>query len=416
MSVARNVESMGATDEIAVTRLALFDRRAKVFGYELRPASRLPKHAVPSSYLASLASHVARVTERDGLGPFTGTRPAFITVDEQFLRSGEYRRLPAGQTYLVFASDEVSTFESEVAELDSVFHSARRDGYRIGLDGVTDRTFGIGTLPKVDFVTMLGATDSLRATESLADVARKAGVLTCARLVRSPGQFAQLQSHFDLFQGFFYQRKVAGDGQGISTGRLATLQLLTECANPDATLEMFESIIGRDPALTFRVMQLANSGFTSLSRRLSSLRDALITVGVSNIRNLAMIASLNRLEDSQQELLVNSLVRAKMCEVLSRPCGLVPSTAFTAGLLSMLDAFLGLSLTEAVELASLSDELRSAIVSYEGILGRLVATSIAYEQAEYVSPPVQTLSSVDVSDAYLRAVAWVHDLGPMGTS
>lgn len=413
MTATRTIETVGAADEIAVTRLALFDRRTKVFGYELRPATRLLKHPAHTSGLTSLASHVARVAERDGLVPFTGTRPAFIAVDEPFLRTGEYRRLPAGQTYLVFASDDVSTLESEVAELEAIFHAARRDGYRVGLDGVTENTFGIGKLPKVDFVSMPGVIDSSHRTESLAETARKAGVIACARLVRSPGQFAKLQGHFDLFQGFFYQRQVTGDGQGISTGRVATLELLTECAKTDATLEMFESIIGRDPALTFRVMQLANSGLSSPSRRLSSLRDAVVTVGVSNIRNLAMIASLNHLEDGQQELLVNSLVRAKMCEGLARRCGVVPSTAYTAGLLSMLDVFLGLSLTEAVELASLSDELRSAIVSYKGTLGRLVATAIAYEQADYVNPPVPSLSNAEVADAYLRAVSWVQQLSSM---
>ena len=256
---------------------------------------------------------------------------------------------------------------------------------------------------------MVGGHDNADGSQALAEAARQAGVLACARLVRSAGQFTRLQGHFDLFQGFFYQRKIGESAAGISTGRIATLQLLSECANPDATLEMFEAIIGRDPALTFRVMQLANSGFVGLSRKLSSLREALITVGVSNIRNLALIASLNRLEDSQQELLVNSLVRAKMCERLARSSGLVPSTAFTAGLLSMLDAFLGLTLREATEVASLSEELCSAIVSYEGPLGRLVATAIAYEQAEYVNPPTTALTSNDVSNAYLAALSWVQD-------
>ena len=98
-----------------------------------------------------------------------------------------------------------------------------------------------------------------------------------------------------------------------------------------------------------------------------------------------------------------------MCEGLARKAGVVPSTAFTAGLLSMLDAFVGLSLAEAADLASLSDELKAAIVSHEGVLGKLVAASIAYERAAFVSPPTETMTNADVADAYLSAVSWAQD-------
>ncbi len=409
MNFPNATQTIRTDAESQVTRLALLGRDTNVFGYELRSARRTPLHGDSTETISAFAGYLARLSEREGLSSYVGTRPAFITVDESFLRSEEYRLFPAGQTYLLLHSDYASEADEDAGDLNSLFHSARRAGYRIGLAGVTSDTFGVGKIPKVDIVTIDNAAQGTQASGHLAGIARQAGVLACACSVQNPGQFAQLQGQFDLFQGFFYQRKKESGEKAINTGRLATLQLLTECSNPDATLEMFESIIGRDPTLTLRVMQLANSGFASLSRRLNSLREALITVGVRNVRNLAMIASLNRLEDSQRELLVNCLVRAKMCEGLARNAGVVPSTAFTAGLLSMLDAFVGLSLAEAADLASLSDELKAAIVNHEGVLGKLVASSIAYERAAFVGPPTETMTNADVAEAYLSAVMWAQD-------
>ncbi len=196
----------------------------------------------------------------------------------------------------------------------------------------------------------------------------------------------------------------------MSTGRLATLQLLAECANPEASLEAFESIIGRDPSLTLRVMQLANSGFASLPRQLNSVREALITVGVTNIRNLAMIASLNRIEDQHPELLLDALVRAKVCELLARGDGLVPSTAFTAGLLSTLDLFLGVSVDVATEKAGLNDELRSAIVNHDGRLGAFVSGAIGMERGDVDRATTEAIGASALADAYVAALGWAGEV------
>lgn len=290
-----------------------------------------------------------------------------------------------------------------------LFGAVRRNGYRIGLHGVTSETYEPGAVPAIDFITIDTETKTPADARALSLDARRAGVLACALHVDQHEDFERLSNEFEVFQGLFYQRRASAGVAGVSTGRLATLQLLAECANPEATFEAFEGIIGRDPSLTFRVMQLANSGYSSLPRRLNSVREALITVGVTNIRNLAMIASLNRIEDQHPELLTNALVRAKVCELLARKNGLVPTVAFTAGLLSMLDAFLGVSLDEAAEKAALNDELRCAIVSHEGPIGALVGAAIGIERAD-VDASIATIGETNLGDAYVTSLAWAQEV------
>ncbi len=67
MSAATDQGSLHSTDEVAMTRLALIDRNANVFGYELRQASRLPAGSgQPKLGERLLADYVARVAERNG--------------------------------------------------------------------------------------------------------------------------------------------------------------------------------------------------------------------------------------------------------------------------------------------------------------------------------------------------------------
>ncbi len=391
-----------------ISRRAVFDSETKVCGYELLPAGRRTL-GVPDRAHSSFPLDLLQRLTNGSLDEFVGSRSAHLRVTEDFLRSGPYQEFPGGRVCFLLDAVVFSSPGTDRRALEELFQTVRRDGYRMGLYGVTRDSYAANSVAQADVITIdteaLGADDAV----ACADEARRVGTRACAQRVETDTQFSGLRDHFALFEGRFYQRRSSSEG-GVSTGRLATLQLLAECANPDASLEAFESIIGRDPSLTLRVMQLANSGFASLSRRLNSVREALITVGVTNIRNLAMIASLNRIEDQHPELLLDALVRAKVCELLARGEGLAPSSAFTAGLLSTLDLFLGVSVDEATEKAGLNDELRSAIVDHEGRLGTFVASAIGMERGEVERATSDAIGAVALGEAYVSALRWAGEV------
>ncbi len=58
------------------------------------------------------------------------------------------------------------------------------------------------------------------------------------------------------------------------------------------TVDRVASIVERDPALTTNVLKLANSSFYGLSYQVSSTKRAIMVLGLSTIRNLALAASL----------------------------------------------------------------------------------------------------------------------------
>ncbi len=389
-----------------LTRQALFDSTARIYGFDFVDGARR-QPGQPDASCASVATSFVDLLRRTPLDDLVGSRPAFLRVTTDFLASGGHRALPPGRMCLLVDAEEFRSERTREIALHDLLHAVRRDGYRVGLHRASSALDVQHATTSVDFMSIQPDADADQGA-GLAAEARRAGVLTCARSIDSPEAFERVKNHFDVFHGAFYQRRSTATASDVGTGRLATLQLLAECANPDASLEDFEAIIGRDPSLTFRVMQLANSGYASLPRRLNSVREALITVGVTNIRNLAMIASLNRIEDQHPELLMNALVRAKICEVLARKTGLTPTVAFTAGLLSMLDSFLGVSLDEATERAALNDELRAAIVHHEGPMGGFVRAAVAIESADVDTASYTTFTADDLGDAYIASLTWAQ--------
>lgn len=66
--------------------------------------------------------------------------------------------------------------------------------------------------------------------------------------------------------------------------------LIATLDNEDASAKTVAAIIARDPALTAKLMRLANSARFGSSRNVSSLDDAIALAGMSHIRTLALAA------------------------------------------------------------------------------------------------------------------------------
>jgi len=66
--------------------------------------------------------------------------------------------------------------------------------------------------------------------------------------------------------------------------------LIATLDNEDASSKSVAAIIARDPALTAKLMRLANSARFGSSRNVSSLDDAIALAGMSHIRTLALAA------------------------------------------------------------------------------------------------------------------------------
>lgn len=68
----------------------------------------------------------------------------------------------------------------------------------------------------------------------------------------------------------------------------AASEIVARMQDDALTTEMLGEIIARDPALTAKVLRVANSSFYGLSRHVDSLEKAVMVLGFSAIKNLAL--------------------------------------------------------------------------------------------------------------------------------
>jgi HD-like signal output (HDOD) protein len=69
-------------------------------------------------------------------------------------------------------------------------------------------------------------------------------------------------------------------------------QLMEIVESETATIEQMESLINADPVLCGKILQVANSAYYGLARQVSSIRGALMLLGVHAIRGIAISVAM----------------------------------------------------------------------------------------------------------------------------
>ncbi len=114
--------------------------------------------------------------------------------------------------------------------------------------------------------------------------------------------------------------------------------LLVELDRPEVNLHKVNQLIGTDPALTIRLLQVANSDFYKLSGKISSVSEALALLNLAAVRGMAQeaaaAASLKAVPGIQlQRFWDYSLNVARVARALAGVVKQNQQAAFTCGLI-----------------------------------------------------------------------------------
>ncbi len=114
-------------------------------------------------------------------------------------------------------------------------------------------------------------------------------------------------------------------------GRLAAL-----AEDENASSGDLAKVIQNDPALTARLIRLANSNYYGLSRRVSNPTMAVTVVGFATVKSLALTAASGLVDNSDlpPHFWLRSATTAVGAAEVAPRCGQPPQNAFNAGLLS----------------------------------------------------------------------------------
>ncbi|WP_235045538.1 HDOD domain-containing protein, partial [Methylophaga lonarensis] len=98
-------------------------------------------------------------------------------------------------------------------------------------------------------------------------------------------------------------------------------QIIEKLQDQDVEFREVEALIIQDVTLSYKLLRLLNSAAMGLRRKVESIQQALVILGLGAIRTWTTLIAMNAIESVPPELMMNALIRAKMCEKLASEYG-----------------------------------------------------------------------------------------------
>lgn len=397
-----------AGHQVHVGRRPVYDAALEVVAYEVLarcvPDSTRPGGASDSVEAAVLAATLAEF----GLAELAGGRVAYVRSSREVLVGNLPVPVPAALPGAEEATVLMVPGSVEAdRELLAGIARLRFSGYRIGLDDAGRRPDlealrGLVDLVRVD---VPGTGPDVR-TDVLRRCAGHGVTLLAAGVEDSAAMRALRGEGFTLFQGQNLARLRPSSTSSLSPSQVTAMRLLAELGREDADVRRVEELVRIDPALTYRLLRIVNSAGTGLSRRLTTLREALMLVGLQRLHGWLLLLTLTDIAPADDRLEL-SVARAKACELLAAGVpGAAAESAFMVGLVEGLRSMLALSASEVCSQLGLDPSVAEALEGPRTPLGVVLFAVLAHERDDLTGVQAAGVGLLEVSRAYLQAVRW----------
>lgn len=417
-AVATAATSM-PSDEFFLARQPILGRDQKLVAFELLfRAAREHEDAQLTDYAAATAAVISHASQL-GMRQVVGEQLAFVNVDEVVLMSDFVRFLPPNKVILEILETVRPTPEilARVAELKEL-------GFKFALDDVIGHSELVSKL--IDMVDVIKV--DLKGVD-------RAGLVELSRTLRRPGQklLAEkvetveefrlcLELGFEYFQGYYFARPAILSGKKITPSEMVLLRLL-DLINADAGNAAIEEAVKRDALLSLHLLRLVNSHLTGAEAgRIESVSQALEQLGRSQLQRWVQILLYSGPDGSVElnsPLLQMATTRGRLLELMTltlRPGDVAgANTAFTIGIMSLMDALFSLPMKEILDRVEVSPEVRAALLERGGDYGAMLIVAEELEGAKCTRALHEALgrlglSAKQVREIELAAFGWVREL------
>lgn len=195
-------------------------------------------------------------------------------------------------------------------------------------------------------------------------------------------------------------------------------QLIIEITKDEPDIEVLEEIVTRDASLTYALLKMANSAYFAVRNETTSVRQAMVRVGISQLKQWIYLLSFEENEDSSsEEMLKTSFMRANFASALVKKLKkfeITASDAYLLGMFSTLEYMIDAPLEEILYEIPVVEEVKAALISQEGKAGRLYELILHYERAEWNEIKVIAeelgLRVNEMAQIYMECVEEVNDI------
>jgi EAL and modified HD-GYP domain-containing signal transduction protein len=398
--------TQGAQTDVFVARQPIYDSAMAVMAFELlyRPSPSETKARIVDPRQATLEV-ISSAALEIGLDRLSGGQPVHINFPMELLVDVPDLPLPPNLVVIEVLED----VRAEPAVVEGI-RKLRARGHRIALDDYSPHVSDPRLLEFADIVKLEITHPPAAELQRLVKELEPRGLQLIAENVETPEDFESCVAlGFTGFQGYFLQHPQTFRAKRVPSSRLSTLRLVASLSNEQYSIDEVELLISQNVSMSYHVLRCINSSYYNLPRKVDSIRQAIVILGIDQLRQLCCLLCLQGFDDRPPSLFVNAMTRARMCEQLGRLGGAKDTGPyFITGLFSLLNAMVGMPTQKIVEELPLSPAISRALVAGEGDLGKALKCTRAYERAAWDHVTFGNLPAALIRAAYVDALFWAE--------
>ncbi|MDL2237528.1 HDOD domain-containing protein [Christensenellaceae bacterium OttesenSCG-928-K19] len=363
-----------------IVKQPIHDRENNLFGYEILYREN-PDVISNESDDTIAASTIESILPRLSDTNFFENKNIFITFTEALLHKDIPSIFPSD--HLIIQLDYEVLLNTEALELIKDY---KKKGYRIALMEFQFSPRYIAMLDDVDIIKLNMKIPS-SSNESVASIAAEFGIKVVGFNVDKKESFEYAKKlNVDYMQGQYIGTMVPEKVTNPDHLQSNFFQLMAAVTAKDPDLDQIEELLSRDVTLTYSLLKLVNSAFFGFRNKIQSVHQAMVVLGVNQLRQWIYLLSFRSDENAPEEFIKMSFMRGQFCSELydyAKDMPIVKSEAYLLGMFSTMDYILGVPMEDALAQLSISDDIKIALLTQEGRCGTLYKMVLAYERGDW---------------------------------
>lgn len=404
--------------EIFLGRQPILDLGQNIVAYELLFRSGHNLTADVTDDVLATATVITNTVSHFGIEHVLDRQTGFINVSYDLLMSDVLELLPRDRMVLEIL-ETVKIDERSIRRCREL----KANGFRLALDdfeysSAYDPLFEVIDIVKFDMVQL----EPRQIERSLQRLRRWPHIQLLAEKVEDVEQFQRCRDWgFTLFQGYFFAHPAILSGRKAHPNQLTLMRVMSQVMS-NVEIKEIETTFKESPNLTFGLLRLVNSVGMNMHHKIGSLHQALVVLGHRQLQRwVQLLLYAQGGNTASNPLMQLAATRAKTMELLSQrhpdkrhATEDARDSAFMTGILSLVDAVLGMKLEDILTQLNLIDEVKLAVLRREGFLGEMLAVMEKVEAGDFAAVSALLaqlgLTPADLSRAELDAMQWVSSL------
>lgn len=359
----------------------ILDLNGETYGYELLYRNDIANRSYDGiDGDRSTAGVINSVFFGDNYNKVLHGKMAFLNFTENLLREKTALLLPKDQVVVevletVIASDEILDRCAELIE----------SGYIVALD---DYVYSRRTAPLLDYCDIVKIDFRIDRDdiEYTALKCRNAGKIMLAEKIETNDEAEYAKSlGCTLMQGYYFAQPFIMLGSTYSPMVVTFSQLITALHKKEKVdIDELTGIISRDPFMTAKLLHLANAVRSDMSSHISSVKQALVIIGMKRLGDWVFLLGLQRLSPGgPEERIKTALFRAFFCDAIARIISKNNTLAEEMYLMGLMSVVVVHNDEDTLNAMGLSKNIKEGLMDRKGIYGDIFTAVLNYEQANW---------------------------------